>query len=212
MTSLEKLASIGGAHLSRSQAVVDFIDEDALGPLGRQIKSLLRTKNGFYAFESALHVFPAGPPSGKELTLRQWNAPDLWRFEYGELAEGTFFFAEDAFGNQFCARDGRVDSFDAETGELTAIADDLEEWARRVLADYSLLTGYSLLHQWQEMNGSLPVGARLVPKIPFVLGGAYSLANLYSLGAVSAMKSRGNLARQIKNLPDGAQVEFRIIE
>lgn len=212
MTSLEKLASIGSAQLSRSQAVVDFIGEDALGLLGRQIKSLLRTRNGFYAFESALHVFPAGPASGRELTLRQWNAPDLWRFEYEELTQGAFFFAEDAFGNQFCAREGRVYSFDAETGELSAIADDLEGWARRLLEDYLELTGYPLLHQWQEKNGSLPVGTRLVPKRPFVLGGEYSLANLCSMGAVSAMKSRGNLARQIKDLPDGAGVEFRIIE
>lgn len=212
MRSIEKLASISSAQLSRSQSVVDFTDADGLGSLGRQIKALLRARNGFYAFESALHVFPAGPAGGTELTLRQWNSPNLWRFEYGELVEGAFFFAEDAFGNQFCAREDCIYSFEAETGELNVLADDLEEWARRVLKEYDMLTGYPLLRQWQEKNGALPAGMRLMPKIPFVLGGEYSLANLYPLGAVSAMRSRGNLARQIKDLPDGTQVEFHIIE
>jgi len=78
--------------------------------------------------------------------------------------------------------------------------------------EYRALTGYPLLHEWQEKNGALPVGRRLMPKVPFVLGGDYSLAYLYSPAAVSAMKSRGNLARQLKGVPDGSQVEFRVIE
>jgi hypothetical protein len=75
-----------------------------------------------------------------------------------------------------------------------------------------MLTGYSLLHEWQMRHGAIPAGTRLMPKIPFVLGGQYALDNLYVLSSVSAMKSRGNLARQIKDLPDGSQVQFRVIE
>jgi hypothetical protein len=69
-----------------------------------------------------------------------------------------------------------------------------------------------LLHLWQEKNGALPIGARFMPKLPFVLGGKYSLDNLYALSAVSGMRSRGNLARQLKEVPDGARVEFRVVE
>jgi len=59
---------------------------------------------------------------------------------------------------------------------------------------------------------ALAMGSRLMPKIPFVLGGRYRVENLYSLGSASAMKSRGNLARQFKDLPDGAQVRFEVIQ
>lgn len=208
MTSLEKLVSIASSPISQSPAVVDL---DVSGRLGGQIRSLLRLRNGFYAFESALHVFPACR-SGRHMTVRQWNSPDLWLAEYADLAEGAFFFAEDAFGNQFCIHDGRVCSFDAETGELSELADDVELWAGRVLEERNILTGYPLLHEWQKRNGAMPVGRRLMPKIPFVLGGDYSLTNLYSLGAISAMKSRGNLARQLKDFPDGTRVEFRVID
>jgi len=213
MTSIEKLLSVSSAATSQQPAGVDFDELGDYGPLGQQLDSLLRVRNGFYAFESALHVFPAArQEDGKEATLSHWNSFQLWRFEYGELADRVLFFAEDAFGNQFCLHNRRVRSFDAETGEMSDLADNLEGWAKQLLAEYPVLTGYPLMHQWQEKHGALPVGTRLMPKIPFVLGGKYSLNNLYALASVSAMKTRGYLARQLKDLPDGSQVEFRIIE
>ncbi len=214
MTSIEKLFSISGQPVSPRPAVINFAGQGDLDPLVEQLEALLNVRNGFYAFESALHVFSSAPNQSedKEMTLSEWNAFNLWRFEYGALAHRSLFFAEDAFGNQFCLHAGHVRSFDAETGEMSVLSNDLEGWATRLLAEYDVLTGYPVIHKWQEKNGPLPVGARLMPKIPFVQGGAYSLNNLYSLKAVSAMKSRGNLARQLKDLPDGTQVEFRVIE
>jgi hypothetical protein len=213
MKSIEKLLSISSGQLSRLPAVVDFGELGDFGGLGEQLRTVLRMRNGFYAFESSLHVFPADPQNmNDEITLSQWNSFDLWRFEYRELADQTLFFAEDAFGNQFCLNDGRVCLFDAETGELSVIARDLEGWADRLLAEYAFLTGYPVLHKWHEKNGPVPVGSRLVPKIPFVLGGEYNLTNLTLLNSVQAMRSRGNLARQLKDLPDGSQVVFRLEE
>ena len=212
MSAIEKLLAISSVALSVHAAAVDFGTLGDYGALGEELATLLRLRNGFYAFESALHVFSAGPVVGKEVTLDQWNSFQLWRFEYGALADRTLFFAEDAFGNQFCLHESQVCSFDAETGEMSKLARDIEGWAREILSDYTVLTGHPLMHQWQEKNGSIPTGTRLMPKIPFVLGGQYSLENLYSLSAVSAMKTRGNLARQLKDLPDGSQVEFRVIE
>lgn len=213
MTSIEKLLSIGGAAISHQPAVVDFDELGDYAPLGQQLDALLRQRNGFYAFESALHVFPAAThQEEKETNLSQWNSFKLWRFEYADLADRALFFAEDALGNQFCLHDARVRSFDAETGEMSDLADDLERWASQILKDYAVLTAYPLMHQWQTKNGALPVRKRLMPKTPFVLGGNYSLDNLYALDSVTAMRTRGNLARQLKDLPDGARVEFRVIE
>jgi hypothetical protein len=207
VTAIEKLLSISSAPLDRGTAEMDSVP---IGDFG-ELQALLRNRNGFYAFESALHVFP-GSQRREHMTLSRWNASDLWRFEYGELADGALFFAEDAFGNQFCLHQGRVCSFDAETGKMNEIGANLETWARALLSDYAFLTGHPLIHQWQVKNGALPVGSRLIPKIPFVLGGEYALQNLYPLEATRGMKSRGNLARQLKDLPDGARIEFRIVD
>jgi len=51
-----------------------------------------------------------------------------------------------------------------------------------------------------------------MPKTPFVCGGQFELNNLVAINVVSGMKSRANLARQIVDMPDGAQIEFKIIE
>jgi hypothetical protein len=211
MNRIGELISIGGEPLGHQPITLNLANLNDYGQLGEQLTTLLRQKNGFYAFEAALHVFPTAPHQN-EMTLSRWNSDGLWRHEYGELIGNVLFFAEDAFGDQFCFNDGQVCSFDAETGEMKVIGQNLEEWAKRILEEYGPRTGHPLMRKWQEQHGPLPSGTRLMPKIPFVLGGEYALNNLYPLASVSAMKSRGNLARQIKNLPDGAQVEFRIIE
>lgn len=172
-----------------------------------QLLQLLRQRNGFYCFESALHVFPSG---GGSSSLEDWNSRSLWRHAYSELAEGYEFFAEDVFGNQFCLADEKVQLFDAETGAISVIASSLEHWACELLVDYDYLTGFPLAHQWQEANGPLIPGHRLLPKTPFVLGGKFELENLYSLDAVSGMCLRGELANQLRDLPEGTEVDFKV--
>ena len=172
---------------------------------------MLRLRNGFYAFEGALHVLPAGRQA-MMMSLEEWNSADLWRYEYGYLAEGLTFFAEDALGNQFCLHEDEVLSFDAETGQTDLIGSSIEDWSSRMLFDYEFLTGFPLLHEWQVTHGRVPAGSRLLPVVPFVLGGEYSVSNLQVVDAVSGMRSRGDLARQLRDLPDGAQIEFKIID
>ena len=68
---------------------------------------MLRERNGFYALESALHVFPSHS-SQQEIGLDKWNESALWRAEYKGVADGCLFFAEDVFGGgQFCVKDGK---------------------------------------------------------------------------------------------------------
>ncbi len=55
------------------------------------------------------------------------------------------------------------------------------------------------------------VGKRLLPKVPFILGGKFTVDNLYLLDSITGMKLRGDLARQIKNSPDGTKVTFKIV-
>lgn len=61
-------------------------------------------------------------------------------------------------------------------------------------------------------HGVLVEGQRLVPKLPFVAGGEFEVDNLYAADAVEGMRARGNLAVQIRDLPDGAQISYRIVE
>ena len=211
MKSLEKIVSIGGPALAGQPPVINLPDFDAFGMRAQELLHLLELKNGFYAFESALQIFPAAHFEG-QMTLSRWNSHGVWKYEYEGIADGKLFFAQEGFGNQFCIFENQIWFFDAESGDLELSANTLEQWAAKILTDYEMQTGYPLVHQWQLRNGQLHQDHRLMPKMPFVLGGKYELENLYSLKAISAMRTRGNLAKQIKNLPDGTKIKIRIIE
>ncbi len=47
-------------------------------------------------------------------------------------------------------------------------------------------------------------------KIPAVLGGAYERENIASIDLAELVRSSGNMAHQIKDLPDGAKIELKI--
>jgi hypothetical protein len=173
----------------------------------RPLLEWLKHKNGFFAFEGALHVFPAGCQNNV-MDLERWNQKESWKAGYGEVANNYLFFAEDVFGGQFGLRAGRIYRFDPETGDAEEMAADLEGWSTRLLDNYEYETGYPVAHEWQVVNGPLAPGNRLMPRKPFVVGGGFNLENFYAIEAVHGMKLRAILARQIQGLPDGTSIKF----
>ena len=210
-SSLQKLIEIAGPRLSDVRPSLPVELESQAGQMADELLGMLFQKNGFYAFESALHVFPS-ETTPDEIGLGDWNAPDCWRHSFDGMADGCAFFAEDVFGGQFALRSGGVYQFDPETGDQELLASDLESWAEALLKDYEVLTGYPLAHEWQEEKGALLAGERLLPKVPFVLGGDFSFSNLYLLDATEGMQLRGTIATQIRDLPDGAQVKIEVVD
>lgn len=169
----------------------------------------LYERNGFFAFESALEVFPIGR-SERSYSLAEWNDEGTWTSFYQELRPPGLFFAQSAFGDQFLFNDG-FHLFDPETGEVAHLAESIEAWAERILDDYQVLTGQPLAHEWQAKAGPIPFRSRLVPITPFVLGGVFKPDNLVAMNAIAGMTLRANLALQIKNLPDGASVTYEVV-
>ena len=208
MTQVEKLLAIS----SEALALPAWIQPAVLGQTsqGLELFGMLQLKNGLYAFESALHVFPLEPGPDDEIGLEAWNSEFLWRNGYGNLANGLFFFAEDVFQDQFCISPNGIQKFDSETGATSFLSDSIENWAKLILSDYKLQTAYPLAQAWQAANGPLPQTRRLAPKIPFVLGGEYSLENFWVTEPVEGMRAKANIAVQIKDLPNGAKVKLRI--
>lgn len=202
MAAIDELLRAGSDALCEAGPATDRVPAAVHG--------LLASRNGFFAFASALHVRPSGDVPGNVV---EWNREDGWRKAYGELVEGLFFFAEDAFGNQFALDgDGRVVAFDAETAALDPLAESVTDWVRVLLDDWRDLTGYAVAHDWQDANRPLERGERLVPRKPFVIGGEYTLENLTAAVDHQAMAYRGQIAAQIAHLPEGTEIVLRPIE
>ncbi len=89
--------------------------------------------------------------------------------------------------------------------------DSLAEWAELLLSDWRGFTGFELAHEWQVANRPLAAGERLIPKIPFVIGGKYEVAILYAGQNVAAMRFRGDFARQIAQLPEGTRISLKVV-
>jgi hypothetical protein len=208
MTHIEELLSISSEPLkSKPKGMPNSLKAFSHGA---ELFSMLLQKNGFYAFESALHVFPLTNNFGSG--VEGWNADKLWRNQYQGLAEGLFFFAEDIFQDQFCLsqKEEGVFRFIAETGQTTFSGSSLEKWAERIMTDCRVETGSPLAHEWQEKNGPLKDGQRLMPKIPFIMGGEYNLENLWAGNALEGMRFKGDLALQARHLPDGSQIKLNL--
>jgi hypothetical protein len=208
----QKLLSISSSKICGTIPQIDESTKNMLGSLSNDFHNLLAIKNGFYAFESALHFFPATKIDQSIIDVNYWNLENLWRNEYSNSIKDHLFFAEDIFGGQFCVFNEKIHTFDPETEETEEIATNFDDWSKCVLDEYNYLTGFELAHEWQLKNGSIPVGKRLLPKVPFVLGGKFTVDNLYLLDSVTGMKVRGDLAQQIKNSPDGTKVTFKIVK
>jgi hypothetical protein len=208
MTSIEKLLSISSESLApKPSAFPEFLRAYALGA---ELFQMLEQKNGFYAFEFALHVLPLTYDT--ETGLEGWNAGSLWRNEYQDLAEGLLFFAEDVLQDQFCLSNKQkgVLRFHAETGQTAFMADSVEKWAGVILSDYKTETGWPFAHEWQAKYGPLPLGKRLMPKTPFFMGGEYKIENLWAGNALEGMRLKADLAVQTRDLPDGAKVKLNV--
>jgi hypothetical protein len=204
---LQKLLSISSKPLADavgSAEIALHIPES-----GSDLAVALALKNGFYAFESALCVFPAAP-SDKAYDIAAWNAASLWKQNYELFPENCLCFAESVFGEQFCLLDGSVFRFDPETGDFERLCRSIEDWAEAILNDFNRLTGYPLARDWQARNGPLPSKHRLTARIPFVCGGEYAVENLAAIEATQGMRSHANLARQIRDAPDGGKIQFVI--
>ena len=89
--------------------------------------------------------------------------------------------------------------------ELDALSVDqnfLHDWYMR-----------ALVKQAQEQLGPLVSGRKYCLKIPTIFGvGEYAGENLATLSLIELIRVSGDLARQIKDLPDGTPVRLKIVE
>ncbi|MFC7291733.1 hypothetical protein [Hirschia litorea] len=202
MTALQELLSISTPPLGPKTHADSIKDDD--------LKSLLATHNGFFSLENALWVF-----SDESLVnIPGHNHPEIqnWSRKYPKTGGVSHAFAVDAIGYPFFTSNQGILRMDLETGKFVRVAMDLEGWAARILKEYSRLTAWRLCHDWQDVHGPLPDGHRLFPKMPFVGGGEETVENMAAAPLVELISFYQELAQQIRDMPEGGEIEIRMVD
>ena len=88
--------------------------------------------------------------------------------------------------------------------ELDVLSSDQE-----FLADWHM---EALVQVAEDKLGPLEEGEKYYMVIPGILGGEYGISNIKTLSLVELIKLSGDLAKQIQDLPDGAQVKLKVVD
>lgn len=134
----------------------------AADPSADDHERLLQRWNGCYALGGALHLFGACevPPNQ---SLDAWNRADGWRQGFGPILEGVWFFAENAFGDQFGYRHKKVVRLRVFEGRLEPIAASFSEWLGLVVTEPARFLATELFEQCVRAHGPLPFGGHFAP-------------------------------------------------
>jgi hypothetical protein len=127
------------------------------------------------------------------------------------LPESFTLWLVNRFGDVFAVfEDGSVNMLDVGHGTLSRVADDREDFARKVDLDDNaeewLMLG--LVNKCREAGLTLLDNQCYGYKTPPVLGGEYAVDNVFSISLAEHYSFLSDLYRQTKDLPDGSRVEI----
>jgi hypothetical protein len=126
----------------------------------------------------------------------------------------TEVIATNAFGNVIVrAADGAFWRICPEEWSCEQIARSAEEFAvlstnEEFRTDWEMVR---LVRLATQALGTLPEGRCYCLKLPAVIGGSYETKNLGTITIDELISFSGDMAQHVKDLPDGAQVEFKFI-
>jgi hypothetical protein len=134
-----------------------------------------------------------------------WRGPNAFHTLYESLQVTDIPFAQDLFGDQLFVRDGAVLQLAAESGEVGPLANGLADFFRRVSEDIEGFLNVSLNHTMQP-------GQLLLAYPPFVFKESGAGASLRPVRADEVILFHANLARQIRDVPEGGTVDLKITD
>ena len=180
-------------------------DVEILRDLPPELVRVLNDTNGFILHAGALHVRGAClTPEWHSLRLA-WRGPNAFHKLYDSVQVTDIPFAQDQLGDQFLIRNGNVLRLSAETGKVEPLANSLEDFFGRVSEDIEGFLNVGLRHIMQP-------GQLLLAYPPFVFRESGTGTSLKPVPAGEVILFHADLARQIRDVPEGGQVKFRITD
>ncbi|GEP43416.1 SMI1/KNR4 family protein [Brevifollis gellanilyticus] len=177
-------------------------DVELLGELPSSLVRVLREVNGFILHGGALHIRGASMTPEWHSLRAAMQGPAAFHGLYEGVHADDIPFGQDLFGDQFLLRDEAVLKLSAESGEVESMADSLDDFFRQTLEDLEGFLNVDLKHVMQP-------GQLLLAYPPFVFAESGAGASLKPVSAGEVILFHADLARQIRDVPEGGQIEIK---
>jgi len=179
-------------------------DSEILAELPSDLVCILRKNNGFILNNGALHVRGASLIPEWHLLREARRGPNAFQKLYENVKPLDVPFAQDQFGDQFLIREGAIIRLSAETGETECIAASFQEFFDNVNSDIENFLNVGLQHEMKP-------GELLLAAPPFCLK-SDAAPSLKPVPALEVILFHADFAKQIRNILDGEEIEFRVRE
>jgi hypothetical protein len=186
-------------------------DPEILDLLPSPYRNLLERANGYVAYHGGLHVRGACMKPRWHSLREAWFGQDAIHRLYPAVQESDVPFAEDALGDQFLLRDAVVHRLSAETGDVESLHVGLYDFDQAVRSDPVDYLSLAPLENYHLQGGTLAPGQLLSVFPPFVLRTDRSDSSYRAIDSLDRRRSLAALARQLRELPDGAQVRINVV-
>lgn len=182
-------------------------DPETFARLPAELRGLLERANGYVAFHGGLHVRGACHAPDWHSLRTVWDGHRALHRLYPTVRHDDIPFAEDALGDQYLVHHEEVHRLNAETGAIRALGIGLVEFDQRVRLDPVEFLSLQPLETFRSSGGRLEAGQLLDVVPPFVLK-TDAPRSYRPIPALERICALAEFARQIRELPDGAQVKL----
>jgi len=183
-------------------------DFEVLGRLPDAYVDLLEVVNGYVAYHGGLHVRGACMLPEWHSLRAAWFGEDAIHRLFPVVSPDDVPFAEDAMGDQFLIRRDVVWRLDAETGAIASTNLRLNEFDEAARADPDHFLQLAPLHQFLSEGGRLEPGQLLSVYPPFVFEESAGSVSMKAVATLERRRYLADLARQLRDVPDGASTRF----
>ena len=193
-------------HVNYNGPAID--DPDMLARLPKVLATLLEEHNGFIQYNGGLHVRGACKAPAWHSLRDAWLGPNAFHRLYPDVRPDDVPFGEDCMGDQFLLRGSEVWRLYAETGEVESLEWTFEEFFENVEDDPGEHLGLHPLLKFQREGGKLQPGELLAAWPPFCVEESEAGISLKAIPSEERHRFLADLAKQIRELPDGAKLEI----
>ena len=176
-------------------------DPEILRELPPDLTRILKDINGFILHNGALHIRGASIKPEWHSLRTALRGPTAFHSLYEQVEATDAPFAQDQLGDQYLLRNDSVYRLSGETGEIEPLVDSLNDFFRAVAEDIETFLNIGLGHSMQP-------GQLLLAIPPFVVRTSDARASLKPVSAGEVILFHSDLARQIRDIPDGGSIEF----